>query len=140
MSYTDMELVREVEVFNGQMGIVARVDIPCGCLIGIYDGLLIRVPLSEGCFADSTNSHREIVQVAQIKNTLFGLVTAAGEPLYGIDFINHSCKPNVSYRDRITLYAMRDIAAGEPLVMDYRKWDFVAEGILCWCDNPQCTI
>lgn len=36
-----------------------------------------------------------------------------------IEFINHSCEPNVGFRGQIELVAMRDIRAGEVISFDY---------------------
>jgi SET domain-containing protein len=34
-------------------------------------------------------------------------------------FLNHSCEPNVGVQGQIVFVAMRDIAAGEELTLDY---------------------
>jgi SET domain-containing protein len=56
------------------------------------------------------------------------------------DFINHSCDPNVGFRDGSTrLYALRPIAAKEELFWDYRTsineagWE-----IACTCGASNC--
>jgi uncharacterized protein len=38
-------------------------------------------------------------------------------------FINHSCEPNVGFAGNIVLVAIRDIAAGEELTIDYAFFD-----------------
>ncbi len=55
-------------------------------------------------------------------------------------FINHSCDPNCDYRiegRRVLIYALRDIAAGEELSIDY---SFGADGevVPCACGAPDC--
>ena len=53
-------------------------------------------------------------------------------------FINHSCEPNRESRivcDRVWLYALRSIQAGEELTCD--DWDD-AEANLCRCGAPSC--
>ena len=39
------------------------------------------------------------------------------------DFLNHSCEPNLGFKDSISLVAIRDIAKGEELVIDYAFWE-----------------
>ena len=56
-------------------------------------------------------------------------------------FTNHSCAPNATMRirgGRIELYAMRDVAAGEELTVNYGETHH--EGRLaCRCGAPRCT-
>ena len=58
----------------------------------------------------------------------------------GFRFINHSCEPNTFMRrtkDRAEFYALRDIAKGEELTVDYE--DSHHEGRLrCRCGAPRC--
>ena len=56
------------------------------------------------------------------------------------DFLNHSCEPNLGFsRGTLSLYAVRDIAAGEELYFDYSTcmnepgWE-----IDCSCGAPRC--
>jgi hypothetical protein len=51
------------------------------------------------------------------------------------DYINHSCDPNLGMIDAITLFAVRDIAAGEELVIDYSFW----EGDMSWQLKHECN-
>jgi uncharacterized protein len=140
MSYTNTTFVKDVLVSDGHHGIEARANIVAGTVIGVYDGKIFPYAIAGNRVSGGNDIHRTIVQITITGKTLLGLVTPEGEPLCGIDFINHSCKPNVAARDRIVLYAIRDIAAGEALVMDYREWDFIPEGIRCWCKEPNCLI
>lgn len=136
MTYTNWEYVREVPVNINQIGIVARRRIPEGTLIGIYQGDLRRFRLDKGRLPD-TALHKNIVQIACIGEELFGFVR---EERSGIGYINHSCQPNVTARDRIILVTSRTVEEGEPLTIDYRTWDLVPEGIRCWCPEPRCEI
>ena len=58
----------------------------------------------------------------------------------GFRFINHSCEPNVFMRrtkERAEFYALRDIAKGEELTVDYRESHH--EGRLrCRCGASRC--
>jgi SET domain-containing protein len=57
-------------------------------------------------------------------------------------FLNHSCKPNCEVeivRDRIWIYALRDIKAGEELTYNY-SYDFEDyESRPCNCGAPNCV-
>lgn len=137
MTYTNWDLVEEIELAAGEMGIVAKRDIKIGQVIGIYDGELREYPLENDRLPNSED-HKYIVQIARAGNTLYGLYKNEGRR--GIGFINHSCNANVIAKDRIVLVAARAISAGEALTIDYTKWDFVHEGIRCWCPEPRCVI
>ena len=56
-------------------------------------------------------------------------------------FTNHSCAPNAVLRirqGRVELYAIRDVAAGEELTVDYGESHH--EGRLtCRCGAPRCA-
>lgn len=56
-------------------------------------------------------------------------------------YINHSCKPNcepVIYKNRVYIFAIKNIKNGEELVYDYGKeyWDAHIKPIGCRC--PKC--
>jgi hypothetical protein len=57
----------------------------------------------------------------------------------GVGELNHSCDPNLGWTDETTLVAIRDIAAGEELTLDYAtvitKPDFV---MMCHCETYRC--
>lgn len=53
--------------------------------------------------------------------------------------LNHSCDPNVGVRGEITFVAMRDIATGEEITMDYAMTEESSYGIKkCRCDTSYC--
>jgi SET domain len=53
--------------------------------------------------------------------------------------LNHSCEPNLGWADDHTLVALRDIAAGDELTLDYATVitdpDFV---MMCHCETYRC--
>ena len=54
-------------------------------------------------------------------------------------FLNHSCEPNVGVRGNVIFVAMRDIAAGEELTIDYAMIDGdPSERMTCRCGTPSC--
>lgn len=56
-------------------------------------------------------------------------------------YINHSCAPNAYMRsaagNRVLIFALRDIEAGEEITVDYRDPDHPAGGE-CRCGAPNC--
>ena len=55
-----------------------------------------------------------------------------------INFINHSCEPNLVWQDNHTLIAWRHIRAGEELTYDYRTEDFEVAPFQCECGTKTC--
>jgi SET domain-containing protein len=53
-------------------------------------------------------------------------------------FLNHSCEPNVGIQGQIVFVAMRDIAAGEELTLDYATIDHDCEPMPCRCGAGSC--
>jgi len=58
----------------------------------------------------------------------------------GGQFINHSCNPNLRWRDRggrVLCQSVRPIAVGEELTLDYH-FSPKAQKVPCRCGSPQC--
>jgi SET domain-containing protein len=54
-------------------------------------------------------------------------------------FLNHSCEPNVGVQGNVVFVAMKDIAAGEELAIDYAMIDGdPADQMECGCGTPSC--
>jgi SET domain-containing protein len=53
-------------------------------------------------------------------------------------FLNHSCEPNVGIQGQIVFVAMRDIAGGEELTLDYATIDHDSEPMACRCGAEGC--
>ncbi len=136
MSYTNWKYVEEFPLEGKEKRIRARTETAAGEVIGIYDGELQSWKVSNGRLEDAS-AHKHIVQVRLDGDTLYGLVTLKRSE---IDFINHSCSPDISAVDRIILVAARPVAVGEALTLDCTSWDFVPEGISCWCNPSRCVL
>jgi hypothetical protein len=55
------------------------------------------------------------------------------------EFMNHSCDPNLWLQDEVTLVAMRDIAEGEEVTIDYALWETdPGWRMKCLCHSPRC--
>ena len=53
-------------------------------------------------------------------------------------FLNHSCEPNVGIQGQIVFVALRDVAAGEELTLDYGTIDHAVEPMACRCGAASC--
>src|SRR5262245_50283235 len=53
-------------------------------------------------------------------------------------FLNHSCEPNVGIQGQIVFVAMRAVAAGEELTLDYATIERPAEPMACRCGAKGC--
>ncbi|VTR98689.1 nuclear protein set : Nuclear protein SET OS=Pedosphaera parvula (strain Ellin514) GN=Cflav_PD1759 PE=4 SV=1: SET [Gemmata massiliana] len=74
----------------------------------------------------------------QIADDLFLAPTTAEEFESVMMFLNHSCEPNVGVQGQIAFVAMRDVAAGEELTLDYATIDHDAEPMPCRCGASTC--
>ena len=53
-------------------------------------------------------------------------------------FTNHSCDPNLAIQGQIVLVAMRDVAPGEELTIDWATTDDGEYALDCRCGSPRC--
>jgi hypothetical protein len=53
-------------------------------------------------------------------------------------YTNHSCDPNLAIQGQIVLVAMRDIAPGEELTIDWATTDDGDYTLHCRCGSPRC--
>jgi uncharacterized protein len=67
---------------------------------------------------------------------LVALTDAEYEPV--MLFVNHSCEPNLGFSGNVLLRAMRDVAPGEELTVDYCLFDSGAGAMACRCGTPAC--
>ena len=56
----------------------------------------------------------------------------------GMMHLNHSCEPNLGVQGQIVFVAMRDIAQGEELTIDYAMTDDEAYEMSCDCGAVSC--
>jgi hypothetical protein len=52
--------------------------------------------------------------------------------------LNHACDPNVGVEGQIVFVALRDIVAGEELVLDYAMMDDHDDTMTCSCGSRNC--
>jgi hypothetical protein len=55
-------------------------------------------------------------------------------------YLNHSCTPSLWMQDEITLIAIRPIAVGEEVTVDYALWETNPSWAIkpCTCGSPDC--
>ena len=112
---------------------------------GLFAGAPIRARAKVGEFEGERVSLREARRRARGRDTiaiveLERFALDATDSPRGFRFINHSCNPNTFTRitdTRAEFYALRDIARGEELTVDYE--DSHHNGRLpCRCGAPNC--
>lgn len=105
--------------------------------IGVYAGEVIR-----GARAvrrrQREQEARGVIKVITLTDSLAIDGDAGGD---ATAYINHSCAPNAFMRvvagDRVMFFALRDIAAGEEITIDYRSDDH-PPAHLCRCGAANC--
>ena len=112
-------------------GLFAGCAIPRRAKIGEFEGEVI--PIAEARRRAAALAVVAIVELDRKAIDARGMRT-------GFRFINHSCAPNTYLRrtkDRAEFYALRDIARGEELTVDYGESHH--EGRLrCRCGSARC--
>lgn len=137
MSYTNSEFVEVHAINDDHKAIHARAAVPKDTLLGFFDGKALLIDLDR---ADELDDYwwRQSVHLKLIGRRLLCFLPT--ETPDGIDFLNHSCRPNTRVEDQIYVFATRDIEPGEELTADYRTFNLVPEGKKCWCAEPLCEI
>lgn len=131
-SWFNPKTEKRVSPIQGR-GLFARAAISAGEMVAVKGGTI----MDAAAFARV----REEVSPAeiQIEDHLYIAPASAAEVEANILCLNHSCDPNVGVRGQITFVAMRDIAAGAELTIDYAMIDGdPAEQMVCACGAPTC--
>lgn len=89
---------------------------------------------------DALAEHKDAVNDSelQIADGLFLAPVRVEEFEAVMMFLNHSCEPNVGVQGQIVFVAMRDIAAGEELTIDYATIDHGTAPMRCQCGAAAC--
>ena len=139
VSYTVWDLVEVRAINNMDRALYAKCNIRRGQLIGCFDGRATMLPIKpDGQIETGAFEFKYLIQLRRVGDRVLAL--APMDVFDGIDFANHSCRPNAAVRQGVVLTARRSIRCGEEITMDYQKIDAVPEGIRCWCPEPQCQI
>jgi hypothetical protein len=137
MSYSNFDLLEVRAITDDHKAIYAKSTIPADTLLGFFDGKSVMVDLADKAALDDY-WWRQSVHLKLEGSKLLCLLPM-WEP-EGVDYLNHSCKPNARVEGQLYVYADRDIVPGEEITADYRTFNLVPEGKMCWCEQPKCTI
>jgi len=74
----------------------------------------------------------------QVSDDLFIAPVTQSERDGGMLYTNHSCDPNLAIQGQIVLVAMRDIAPGEELTIDWATTDDGDHEMACRCGSAHC--
>jgi hypothetical protein len=113
-------------------GLFAAAPVGRGEVVCVKGGhLLDRAGLAE---------HRSVINQAELQVTDDLFLAPATEAEFGrvMMFLNHSCEPNVGVQGQIVFVAMRDVAVGEELTLDYAMIDCDTEPMACRCGAAGC--
>lgn len=128
-SYLSPKLEVKPKKEIGAKGVFARSAIAPGELLAVWGGDVVD-------FAEfSRLSKAEQKMTAQVEE---GLYLFSSRPGAG-DYINHSCDPNAGLRGQIGIVAMRHIATGEEVCIDYAMCDGTPyDEFECACRADKC--
>ena len=140
MSYSNFRLLEVRDIAPDHRAIFAIADIPQGTMLGFFDGRAAVADLgADGRGAGLDDFFwRQSVHLRRDGNTLYYLIPF--EPPDGVDYLNHSCRPNARVEQQLYVYADRVIEKGEEITADYRTFNLVSQEIPCWCPEPKCVI
>jgi hypothetical protein len=116
----------------GGRGLFAAAPIRRGEVVSVKGGhLLDRAGMAEhgGAVGDAE---------LQVTDDLFLAPVGEAEFEAVMMFLNHSCEPNVGVQGQIVFVAMRDVAAGEELTLDYATIDYDTPPMACRCGAAAC--
>jgi hypothetical protein len=118
----------------GGRGVRAREAIARGESVGIFGGRILPLADKATLPAELTHFYFQVSDDLILTHTSLENVQRSK-----IEFINHSCEPNVGFNGQIEMIAMVDISAGAPVTFDYAlctsELEFRME---CFCGSPQC--
>ncbi len=116
---------------KGGYGVFARYPIPAGEHLVTWGGVVIDWATLQQLPPDVQS--RKTVQIEEDQYLL-----TVGDPDPG-DYVNHSCAPNAGLSGCNVLVAMRDIAPGEEICIDYAMCDGTPyDEFECACGAPEC--
>lgn len=113
------------------LGVFAREPILKGEDVAALGGVI--VPKNEIGEYWRTSGHVGI----QIDDNFF-IVPTTRQELEEKGVFNHSCEPNIGFKNSITLTTIRDIKVSEELTFDYAFCESLYEPMICNCGSEGC--
>jgi SET domain-containing protein len=128
-SWLSPKLVIRIDKTIEGRGMFAAKPIKAGELVVLWGGDVV-----ERAQWEKLAEHQKR-QSAQAEENLY-LVSSKPGPG---DWINHSCDPNAGLEGQIAVVAIRDIAPGEEVTIDYAMCDGDPDDSFeCLCGSPRC--
>jgi uncharacterized protein len=116
----------------GGRGLFAAAPIRRGEVVSVKGGRLLD--------QDGMAAHGGAIGDAELRITDELFLAPVGEAEFEavMMFLNHSCEPNVGIQGQIVFVAMRDVAEGEELTVDYATVDHDTPPMDCRCGAAGC--
>jgi len=113
-------------------GLHALADIRAGEVVGVKGGHIID--------AATLSAEAEVIgnSDVQIADQLYLAALTRDEHEGVMLYLNHCCEPNVRVAGNVVFVAMRDIAAGEELSIDYAMIDDSPSSMVCHGGTGSC--
>ena len=110
------------------LGMFATEPIAKGEVVAVYGGIIVpKINIEE--YREKLGAIRGI----QIDEGFFICPTEKKGGLF-----NHSCEPNLGYKNTIIIVAMKDIELGDELVFDYGMSESNFKPYTCTCGSQNC--
>ena len=127
--------LEEHESKNG-LGTFATADITEGTLLILFGGYVLTLEEEEEELPEELSD----IGIQVERNFILGPIH--GTQKHNGDFVNHSCEPNAGIKGQISLYAIRNIKAGEEITFDYGTVLFSDDAtpyeLECECGTDKC--
>jgi uncharacterized protein len=131
-SWFSTRVEKRSSVIQGR-GLFATGDIEAGEIVAVKGGVIM-----DGATLLTVIDEISPAEI-QIEDDLYIAPLRAGDVEACLLCLNHSCAPNVGVQGQITFVAMRDIAAGSELTIDYAMIDGdPRERMPCHCGAADC--
>jgi uncharacterized protein len=128
-SYLSPKVESRPHAEKGECGVFCNEPIAKDEIVALWGGKILA---ADEVDPDMPNFTQQVLQIEDG----FYLMTPSMEPS---DCFNHSCSPNVGLSGQIGLIAMRDIAVGEEVCLDYAMCDGSNyDEFECTCGAPDC--
>lgn len=130
-TYFSVKVEKRVSAIHGR-GLFAREPIARGEIVVVKGGYVMTRAQRDEVSLELGPAEIQITEDLHI-----GPVTSEQRER-GMMHLNHSCEPNLGLQGQIVFVAMRDIAAGEELTIDYAMTDDEPYEMPCDCGAETC--
>lgn len=118
ISWTSSKITSEDSHIGGQ-GVFATKDIEKGERVSVLGGYTVSFDDLDKIKTDEQDIYETILSKGiQVDHDIIFSPISNGQ-FSDIEYLNHSCDPNIGFENQLHLIAMRDIKFGEELCMDY---------------------